>query len=164
MRRAVSIQNQSALWTCCKDLVKSLASLADEGYGPEGFSSWKFHPEVKDELSRANVTEPHLFKLITFCMLKYFKKFMKVALIFDWELYMSHGHMLVYFNFDILLKIIFGVFLISISHKKINLAWKKEECWQSWRLFHSQVYNNAALLVGGGVSGIYGALFLQIFK
>jgi hypothetical protein len=34
--------------------------------------------------------------------------------------------MLVYFNFDIFLKIIFGVFLISISHKKIKFSLNEE--------------------------------------
>lgn len=92
-------------------------------------------------------------------MLEYFKKFMKVALIFDWELYMFHRHMLVYFNFDILLKIIL-VFSWFLFHIKVNLAWTEDDCWQSQLLFNRMKGIQCYIARGRGVK----CLFLQVFK
>lgn len=93
-------------------------------------------------------------------MLEYFKKFMKVALIFDWELYMFCRHMLVYFNFDILLKIIL-VFSWFLFHIKINLARTEDDCWQSHYFFNP--VKGISWFTARGREGLSG-LFLQVFE
>lgn len=74
-----------------------------------GFSYLNFHFSLKDELMRKDIQichNPIFLSCPDFACWSILRNIWKLHLFFDWELYMFHRHMLVYFNFYILLKII----------------------------------------------------------